>query len=396
MASARAAYDKLTEDQKKLVSAETLKKLTTAEQQVKAAEESTGPDAGQDPAVKAATDLIDALPATAELKDKDAVAAARAAYDALTEDQKKLVSAEALAKLTAAEQQVKEAEDAVKPVKISDCKIVVNNIVYTGSEINKPFVAVKYDDTRLKAGTDYDISCNKIIKAIGTYKVTVKGKGRYTGKVNLSFKVIPMGTTFSRVKGGDKRISLKWKKAEKVSGYIIQYSLKKDFSNKTMLKIKNASTLTKTVKKLKIGKRYYVRIRTYFTDKKKNTYYSKWSEIETVSVKAPSKKTNGEVFAINAGETLDLKVLLDVSDAEMRWVSSDEAVATVSEEGIVNALAPGDVVITAIDPDGEHVEISLRINGENELELDDVDLLEIDEVIGEEKEMDEAFELTIA
>ena len=54
-------------------------------------------------AAKTVTDLINALPAEAGVKDKEAVVAARKAYDALTEDQKKLVAAETLSKLTTAE-----------------------------------------------------------------------------------------------------------------------------------------------------------------------------------------------------------------------------------------------------------------------------------------------------
>jgi len=88
--AARAAYDALTADQKAYVSSETLAKLTAAEDALKAAE---------------AGDKINALPAAASVtsSNKEAIEAARAAYDALTADQKAYVSPEMLQKLKDAE-----------------------------------------------------------------------------------------------------------------------------------------------------------------------------------------------------------------------------------------------------------------------------------------------------
>ena len=86
--AAREAYDALTDAQKALIDADTLKKLTDAEDALAAAE---------------VTAMIDALPETVTVDDKDAVEAAREAYDALTDAQKAFISDETLAKLEAAE-----------------------------------------------------------------------------------------------------------------------------------------------------------------------------------------------------------------------------------------------------------------------------------------------------
>ena len=85
---AREAYDALTDAQKALIDADTLKKLTDAEDALAAAE---------------VTAMIDVLPETVTVDDKDAVEAAREAYDALTDAQKAFISDETLAKLEAAE-----------------------------------------------------------------------------------------------------------------------------------------------------------------------------------------------------------------------------------------------------------------------------------------------------
>ena len=122
--AARAAYEALTTEQKALVTPEDLAKLTAAEEALAAAEKA----AADQEAADAVVVLFDALPAVADitLEDKAAIEAARAAYDALTADQKALVSAEDLAKLTAAEealaalesQGVENVQGNVKNVKI--------------------------------------------------------------------------------------------------------------------------------------------------------------------------------------------------------------------------------------------------------------------------------------
>ncbi|MBR1564234.1 MAG: Ig domain-containing protein [Paludibacteraceae bacterium] len=122
--AARAAYDALTDEQKALVTPEDLAKLTAAEEALAAAEKAAADQVAAD----AVLALFDALPAVENitLDNKEAIEAARAAYEALTADQKALVSAEDLAKLTAAEealaalesQGVENVQGNVKNVKI--------------------------------------------------------------------------------------------------------------------------------------------------------------------------------------------------------------------------------------------------------------------------------------
>lgn len=97
--AARAAYDALTNAQKEFISAETLKKLTDAEAAYTKLKNEADADAA---AAKAVTDLIDAI-GDVTLDSKAKIDAARAAYDALTDAQKALISAETLKKLTDAE-----------------------------------------------------------------------------------------------------------------------------------------------------------------------------------------------------------------------------------------------------------------------------------------------------
>ena len=61
--------------------------------------------------------------------------------------------------------------------------------VFTGSTI-KPTVTVKYNGTALTLNTDYTVSYSNNTNA-GTAKVTVTGKGSYSGTKTASFKILP-------------------------------------------------------------------------------------------------------------------------------------------------------------------------------------------------------------
>ena len=94
--AARDAYDALTNDQKALISDEQLAVLT-------AAEATYATLVADHAAADAVVELINAI-GTVTADSKDAIDAARAAYEALTDDQKALVDADALDTLEAAEE----------------------------------------------------------------------------------------------------------------------------------------------------------------------------------------------------------------------------------------------------------------------------------------------------
>jgi len=122
--AARAAYNALTAEQKTLVKAETLKKLTDAEAALKALLDAADKETVDQAAAKAAADKINAI-GTVTLNSQTAIKAARAAYDALTAEQKALVSAQALKKLTDAEAAWKTLQDADVPPKTGDTAMIV-------------------------------------------------------------------------------------------------------------------------------------------------------------------------------------------------------------------------------------------------------------------------------
>ena len=106
-------------------------------------------------------------------------------------------------------------------------------------------------------------------------------------------------TTITSVKAQSKAFTVKWKKKSGITGYQIQYSTNSKFKkgNKS-IKIKNVKTVSKKITKLKVAKKYYVRIRTY-----KGKKYSKWSKKKNIIIK-PNKEnhcTNNNNHSIKCG-----------------------------------------------------------------------------------------------
>lgn len=135
-------------------------------------------------------------------------------------------------------------------------------------------------------------SSNKKVVTVGTKtgKVTIKGCGKavitITASGNAQYKsatkkvtitVVPKKQKITSLKVSKKNILIvKWKKDKKATGYQIQYSTNKKFKKpKTVLVKKN--TASAVIKKLKSGKKYYVKVRAYKKSGKGKVYgsYSK-------------------------------------------------------------------------------------------------------------------------
>jgi len=154
--------------------------------------------------------------------------------------------------------------------------------VYTGKAI-KPAVTVRQGKVKL-AKSNYTATY-KNNKNVGTAKMQVKGKGNYTGTVNVAFKIVPKGTSIGTLKAGKKQFRVTWKKqAKQTTGYQVRYSLKKNMAKAKTKTIAKPKTTKLKVAKLKSGKTYYVQVRTY---KKvgKAKYYSAWSTKKRVRVR---------------------------------------------------------------------------------------------------------------
>ena len=132
-------------------------------------------------------------------------------------------------------------------------------------------------------------------------------------------------TSITSLSAKDNGFTVKWKKKTKITGYQIQYSTNSKFKkgNKS-IKIKSAKTVSKKITKLKVAKKYYVRIRTY-----KGKKYSKWSKKKNIIIK-PNKEnhcTNNNNHSIKCGNMG--KWFTSKSDIDDYW---EEVVQTYSKQ----------------------------------------------------------------
>lgn len=97
--------------------------------------------------------------------------------------------------------------------------------------------------------------------------------------------------SISGITRSENCIKIKWKKVNGINGYQIQYSTNSKFKKENKsVKIKNAKTVSKKITKLKVAKKYYVRIRTY-----KGKKYSKWSKVKSIKTPKESKCTKDNI-----------------------------------------------------------------------------------------------------
>ncbi|MBO5303026.1 MAG: fibronectin type III domain-containing protein [Lachnospiraceae bacterium] len=89
-------------------------------------------------------------------------------------------------------------------------------------------------------------------------------------------------SSVKNVKG--KKLTVKWKKNKKASGYEIEYATAKSFKGSKIAKVSGGKKTSATIKKLKKGKKYFVRVRSYKKSGKVN-YYSAWSNVKNVKIK---------------------------------------------------------------------------------------------------------------
>lgn len=173
--------------------------------------------------------------------------------------------------------------------RVSSVKLSKTSLTYNG-KTQKPTVVVKDSQGKtLKNGTDYTVKYSKGCKNVGQYTVTVTFKGNYSGTKTLTFKIVPKGTSISKLSAGEKKFTAKWKKqSTQTTGYELQYSTKSNLKKAKTVDIGKAKTTSSTVKKLKEDKKYYVRVRTYKIVKlngKSVKLYSSWSKVKSIRTK---------------------------------------------------------------------------------------------------------------
>jgi len=193
---------------------------------------------------------------------------------------------------------------------------------WTGNEI-KPVVKifdgnkelVEGQDYKLKYGNNIDMGyCKIYLSNNGAYKYInlwaealcqdvfhcpadcIDGDEVYSNNELLRgplFVIRPQGTTLNKATPQKKAAKITWKRQAKkmsvkrITGYQIQLSTNSKFKSGTnrTITVKGYKNTSKTVKKLKANKKYYVRIRTYYQCKDGFKAYSVWSKAKAVKTK---------------------------------------------------------------------------------------------------------------
>lgn len=187
------------------------------------------------------------------------------------------------------------------------------------------------------------------LKSKTTYKFRVRTKGKkgYSDYVTITVKTVPPTVKDVKVTPSLETASVKWTKAEGVKGYKVEYSTSKKFSKKTTKSttIKKSSTVKATLKKLKPGKTYYVRVRSY-SSLNGTTHYGEWSK--TVKFKtayntaADSVKVKSTTYN---SATISWKKVSGASGYQVerkdgkKWVSVNSSVSKSSSSYTIKSLS---------------------------------------------------------
>lgn len=175
-------------------------------------------------------------------------------------------------------------------VKVSPTKNTIKvswtkNTGATGYQIeyatNKSFTSAKRITVKGGSTTSYTIKSTSATKVyyvrIRNY-VTVSGKTYYS---DWSTAAVAVNTpTVSKVTPSKGTLKASWTKNTGATGYEIQYSTSKTFSNAKTVTIKSNATTSVTIKNTSANKTYYVRMRTV-----SGTTYSPWSAAYSVKAK---------------------------------------------------------------------------------------------------------------
>ena len=173
---------------------------------------------------------------------------------------------------------------AAVPYSELTAKTTATSYTYSG-KAKTPKLAVTYDGLATRG---FDIEYLTDSTAIGTHKAKVTLKGCFTETLSAeaSYRIIPAKPAFTKVKITKPRSAKKprkatvtWSKGQKY--YQLQLSRKSRFSTK---KTWSTTKCKKTVKGLKRGKTYYLRVRTG-ASVDGEMYWSAWSKTRKIKIK---------------------------------------------------------------------------------------------------------------
>lgn len=172
-------------------------------------------------------------------------------------------------------------EDITPSVSLSSTKYTYNG------KVHKPTVTVKdAKGKKMKNGTDYSLKySNSSSKKPGEYSVKISYKGKYKGIKSVTYKytIAPRAVKGLKVSSTAKKTAkITFTKATGATGYVVYYSTKKSSGFK---KLTTTSKTSVTNKKLKSGKTYYFKVKTYTKVSSSKKLYSTYSKTVSKKIK---------------------------------------------------------------------------------------------------------------
>ena len=310
--AARAAYDALPDDARKLVA--NYGKLTDREAYIKRLNKEAADQAKAD----SLSDRMEALtpetitPETLTDELEREIRDLRMEYDALTKGQKARVRPDALKNLEAAEEAAglnsgTGPDDPVGPddpigpddpvgpddpiVIPPDVEVgmILSETFYTwDGQVKTPDIFVFRDGAVLDP-SQYELALPKGRVNVGTYTVMATIPGEEPVTVEANFEIDPKGAKILKPKKAKKAIVVKWKRQKakmserRITGYQIEYSRSKEMTDCEIVNVKGWKKTSKKIRGLKKKKTYYVQVRTCF-EADGQFWFSPWSTVKRVKL----------------------------------------------------------------------------------------------------------------
>ena len=211
----------------------------------------------------------------------------------------------------------------INPMDISKCtvKLSATSVTYNGNVRTPTVTITNANGAKLTKDTHYTVKYATGRKNVGTYNVTVKMKGNYTGSKTLAFTIKPTIKTSANLFVGDT-LKIGAKSNTKITYKSSDTSIAKVSTSGVITAVK-AGTVTITVTSNKISQKI------------------------TVKVSKPSITLNKKSANIGLYDSLTLKATANPSTATVKWTSSNTAVAKVSSKGKITPVKTGTCTITA-------------------------------------------------
>lgn len=162
-----------------------------------------------------------------------------------------------------------------EPEAIGTAKLSKTEYVYNDKAITPAVTVTDGNGKTLVRNTDYTVTYTGN-KNVGKATVTIKGTDNYKGRITKTFRIIPKQAVISKLTTGKKKLTVKASSKPSAKGAsVYQIAYKQKGAGKW--KYKTTTAQSKTIRYLKKGKRYYVKVRAYRTVSNVK-YYGAWSK----------------------------------------------------------------------------------------------------------------------